>query len=98
MESSNENKENQNSVSFPQWHSASRPLFRGFREPNRRDGLLAVALAALVVLATGRSSTGTGFSARLVSPVSAAQQGSDLEDEGRYKPPRSPSFSDLFGG
>ena len=64
----------------------------------RRAALLTVVLGMTVVLATSCSSTGNGFNARLVSPVSAAQQGSDLEDEGRYEPPRSPAFSDLFGG
>ena len=34
-----------------------------------RAGLLAVALGATVVLATGCSSTGTGFGARLINPV-----------------------------
>ena len=64
----------------------------------RRAALLTVVLGMTVVAATSCSSTGNGFSARLVSPVSAAQQRSDLEDEGRYEPPRSPAFSDLFGG
>ena len=64
----------------------------------RRGALLTVALGMTVVLATSCSSTGKGFNARLVSPVSAARQGSTLEDEGGYESPRSPAFSDLFGG
>ena len=63
-----------------------------------RAALLTVMLWMTVALATSCSSTRNGVSARLVSPILAAQQGSDLEDEGRYEPPRSPAFSDLFGG
>jgi hypothetical protein len=59
----------------------------------RRAALLTVMLGMTVVAATSCSSTGNGFSARLVSPVSAAQQGSYLEDEGRHEPARSPAFS-----
>jgi hypothetical protein len=63
-----------------------------------RAGLLAVALAAIVVLATGCSSTGTGFSARLISPVPNSQQDTNPEDDSWYHTPRSPGFdSDLFG-
>ena len=64
----------------------------------RRAPLLTVVLGMIVVVATSCSSTGNGFNTRLVSPVSAAQQASDLEDEGGYEPARSPAFSDLFGG
>ena len=65
----------------------------------RRAALLTVMLGMTAVVATSCSSTGTGFNARLASPVSPAQQGSDLADAGRYEPARSPAFSgDLFGG
>jgi hypothetical protein len=64
----------------------------------RRAALPTVVLGMTVVLATSCSSTGKGFNARLVSPVSGARQGSALVDEGGYEPPRSPAFSDLFGG
>ena len=63
-----------------------------------RAGLLAVALAAIVVVATGCSSTGTGFSERLISPVPNNQQAMHSEDDGGYQTPRSPGFDpDLFG-
>ena len=63
-----------------------------------RAGLLAVALAAIVVLATGSSSTGTGFSERLISPVSNKQQATNSKDDSWYQTPRSPGFDpDLFG-
>jgi hypothetical protein len=65
--------------------------------PIRRAALLTLLLGMSVVVATSCSSTGNGLNARLVSPVSAARQGSDPEDEARYEPPRSPAFSDLFG-
>jgi hypothetical protein len=64
-----------------------------------RAVLLAVTLAAIVVLATGCSSTGTGFSARLISPVSNNQQATNAEDDSGHQTPRSPGFdSDLLGG
>jgi hypothetical protein len=63
-----------------------------------RASLLAVALGATVVLATGCSSTGTGFDARLISPVPSNQHAANSEDENWYQPPRSPEFDpDLFG-
>jgi hypothetical protein len=63
-----------------------------------RAGLLAVALAAIVVLAAGCSSTGTGFSERLISPVSNNQQATHSEDDSGYQTSRSPGFDpDLFG-
>ena len=65
----------------------------------RRAALLAVALGATVVLATGCSSTGTGMNARLISPVPTNQQAADFEDGNWYQPSLSPGFdSDLFGG
>jgi hypothetical protein len=63
-----------------------------------RAGLLGVALGASVVLATGCSSTGTGFDARLISPVPNNQQATNSEDDNWYQPSRSPGFDpDLFG-
>lgn len=65
----------------------------------RRAALLTVMLGMTAAVATSCSSTANGFDARLLSPVSAAQQRSDFEDTGRYEPARSPAFSDdLFGG
>jgi len=61
----------------------------------RQSPLLAIVLATTIVLATGCSSMGTGFSARLISP--ANQQTSNSEDDGWYQPPRSPGFNDLLG-
>ena len=46
-----------------------------------RAGLLAVALGATVVLAIGWSSTGTGFDARLISPVRNNQQATNSKDD-----------------
>jgi hypothetical protein len=65
----------------------------------RRVALLAVALGTTVVLATGCSSTGTGFNARLISSVPTNQQAANFEDDNWYQPSLSPGFdSDLFGG
>jgi hypothetical protein len=60
--------------------------------------LPAAILSVVVVFATGCSSTGAGFSARLISPVPTNQQASNSEDRGSYQPARSPAFSDLYGG
>ena len=57
-----------------------------------RAGLLAVALGATVVLATGCSSTGTGFGARLIKPVPNNQPAINFEDDSWYQPVRSPGF------
>jgi hypothetical protein len=62
-----------------------------------RTALLAVIFGVVVMLATGCSSTGTGISARLVSPVLATQRNSDSHDDGWYQPPRSPGFHDDTG-
>ena len=63
-----------------------------------RTALLAVALGATVVLATGCSSTGAGYNARLISPVPNNQQATNSEDDNWYQPSRSPGFDpDLFG-
>jgi len=57
-----------------------------------RAGLLAVAHWATVVLATGCSSTGTGFVARLIKPVPNNQPAISSEDDSWYQPVRSPGF------
>ena len=57
----------------------------------------AVLLAVAVVLSTGCSSTGTGFNPLLISPLPAAQQSSDVEENGLNQPARSPAFNDFFG-
>src|SRR5271157_5909566 len=61
----------------------------------KRAGLLAVALAAIVVLATGCSSTGTGFSERLISPVPNNQQATNSEDDSWYQTLRSPGLGSV---
>jgi hypothetical protein len=72
---------------------------RAFWDHITRAASLAVALGTTVVLATGCSSTGTGFNARLISPVPTNQQAANLEDDNWYQPSLSPGFaSDLFGG
>ena len=62
-----------------------------------RAALLAVIFGVVIMLATGCASTGTGISARLVSPVLATQGNSDSQDDGWYQPPRSPGFHDETG-
>ena len=62
-----------------------------------RAASLAGVLGVAVVLATGCSSTGTGFNPLLISPLPAAQQSADLEENGGNQPPQSPAFNDLFG-
>jgi hypothetical protein len=60
------------------------------------DHIRRAALPA-VVLATGCSSTGAGFSPLLIrGPLPAAQQRSELEENGWNQPPRSPAFNDLL--
>ena len=63
----------------------------------KRCALLTVMLGVIVVLVTGCSSTGTGFNARLISPISINQQDANSEDDGTDQPARSPAFSDLLG-
>jgi hypothetical protein len=76
----------------------SEQCFGVFVKHIERAGLIAVALGATVVLATGCSSTGTGFGARLISPVPNNQQATNSEDDNWYQPSRSPGFDpDLFG-
>jgi hypothetical protein len=59
--------------------------------------LPAAMLAVAVVLATGCSATGSGFKARLISPVSINEQATNSDDNW-YQPSRSPGFDpDLFG-
>src|ERR1700739_1169528 len=72
--------------------------FGVFANHIERAALLAVALGATVVLATGCSSTGTGFNARLISPIPNNQEATNSEDDNWYQPSRSPGFEpDLFG-
>ena len=69
-----------------------------FAKQIERAALLAVALGATVVLATGCSSTGAGYNVRLISPVPNNQQATNSEDDNWYQPSRSPGFDpDLFG-
>jgi hypothetical protein len=60
-----------------------------------RAGLLALALGATVVLATGCSSTGTGLGARLISPVPNKQLTTNSEDDSWYQRSRSPALGDF---
>ena len=62
-----------------------------------RAALLAVVLGVAVVLATGCSSTGNSFNPLLISPLPAAQQSSDLEENDWNQPPRNTAFNDFFG-
>ena len=72
--------------------------FGVFGKHIERAALLAAALGATVVLATGCSSTGAGYNARLISPVPNNQQGTNSEDDNWYQPSRSLGFDrDLFG-
>ena len=69
---------------------------RAFRDHIRRAALPAVMLAVAVVLETGCSSTGAGFSPFLIrGTLPAAQQRSRLEENGWNQPPRRPAFNDL---
>jgi hypothetical protein len=62
----------------------------------RWAALPAVMLAVAVVLETGCSSTGAGFSPLMIrGPLPAAQQSTGLEEYGWNQPPRSPAFNDL---
>ena len=79
------------------FHNRTAPQTRGFCagvsvKHIERAGLLAVALGATVVLATGCSSTGTGFGARLIKPVPNNQPAINFEDDSWYQPVRSPGF------
>jgi hypothetical protein len=69
---------------------------RAFWDHIRRAALPAVMLAVAVVLETGCSSTGAGFSPFLIrGTLPAAQQSSRLEENGWNQPPRRPAFNDL---
>ena len=62
----------------------------------RREALPAIMLAVAVVLATGCSSTGAGFSPLLIrGPLPAAQQSTGLEEYGWNQPAQSPAFNDF---
>jgi hypothetical protein len=63
----------------------------------KRCALLTVMLGIIVVLVTGCSSTGTGFNARLISPIPINQQDANAEDDEMHQPAGSPAFSDLLG-
>ena len=63
----------------------------------KRCALLTVMLGIIVVLVTGCSSTGTGFSARLISPISINQQDANAEGDETQQPAGSPAFSDFLG-
>jgi hypothetical protein len=67
-----------------------------FLDHIRRAALPAVMVAVAVVLETGCSSTGAGFSPLLIrGPLPAVQQSSGLEENGWNQPPRRPAFNDL---
>src|ERR1700745_3179507 len=87
----------------------ARPSFSGTLLPDHlfgvcgkhigRTALLAVALGATVVLATGCSSTGAGLDGRLITPVPNNRQATNSEDDNWFQPSRSPGFDpDLFSG
>src|SRR5215831_10488969 len=64
-----------------------------------RCALLAVALGLSTMLATGCSSTGEGFQARLTGSAPTTRHVRESEHNGGYQPKRSPAFDpDLFGG
>src|SRR5271157_1378388 len=52
----------------------------------KRCALLTVTLGVIVVLVTGCSSTGTGFNARLISPISINQRMRILKTTERTNP------------
>ena len=64
----------------------------------RQITLLALVFSLAVMLTTGCSSTGKGFSAKLISPVTNSVKDTALGDDGFYYPARSPVFDDLTGG
>ena len=72
----------------------------GFYLPNiGRCALLAVALGLSAMLATGCSSTGERFQARLTGSTPTTPRVREPEDNGGYQPTRSPAFDpELFGG
>src|SRR5437016_2555201 len=69
-----------------------------FLKQSARSALLAGVLGVAVVLATGCSSTTTGFNPLLISSVPNNQQATNSQDDSLYQPTRSPGFDpDLFG-
>ncbi|MBV8225401.1 MAG: hypothetical protein JO232_09465 [Verrucomicrobia bacterium] len=63
-----------------------------------RCAALAVALGFTAMLATGCSSTGQGFQARLMGPAPTTRHVPDSADKGGYQPTLCPAFDpDLFG-
>jgi hypothetical protein len=67
-----------------------------FVDEIRQATLLALVFSIAVLLTTGCSSTGDGFSAKFIAPVTSSAKGSAPEDNGYY-PARSPAFDDLIG-
>src|SRR5262245_63532491 len=64
-----------------------------------RCALLAVSFGLSAMLATGCSSTGEGFHARLTGSALTTRHVAESEDSGGHQPTRSPAFDpDLFGG
>jgi hypothetical protein len=63
-----------------------------FAKQIERAALLVVAHLTNVVLTTGCPSTGTGFGARMMSPVHSNQQAANSENGDWYQPSRSPEF------
>jgi hypothetical protein len=69
-----------------------------FLDEIRRATLLALVFSVAVMLTSGCSSSGKGFSAKLIVPVTSLAKGSSPKDNGFYDPARSPAFDDLTGG
>src|SRR5262249_40928512 len=64
-----------------------------------RCALLAVGFGLSAMLATGCSSTGESFQARVTGSAPTTRHVTESEDNGGYQPTRSPAFDpDLFGG
>jgi len=62
-----------------------------------RAALLAIVFGGVVAITTGCSSTEGSVRAGLIAPVIKTQTGTVPEDDGFYRPPRSPGFNDLTG-
>jgi len=67
-----------------------------FSSEIRRAAILTIVLGMTAVLATSCSSTGAGFSTRLISPATNDHNTADSENNDLYQPARSPAFSDFF--
>jgi hypothetical protein len=63
----------------------------------KRSAFLVIILSVIIVLATGCSTTGIGYNARLIDLVPTTQRDANSKDDSWYQPVRSPAFSDLFG-